>query len=272
LLIGLHSGCGLCSWLVFGLLAKGGVLELSKRVNGFPRLGLQLGLESLLGHLSCGGKIKNPEQPSWERCPGGAMGDWSAPLLMRHLWGAREDEIKDHRVLRGLVAGVTACVQIYQWVADLSWPGSYRAAVLRRRLPGRGINAGSLWFRRCSSWTSPMASAFTAVSGVRMLNIKSSACLAPSTPQGGGGTPVRGRALAALDGWRSVFGGGLRRQKLLAREAGSAWLLAGVHGVRDQVRGQGLKTRVTQTTPWNQRWLIQRWMNQRWVPKLRPLH
>jgi hypothetical protein len=34
LLIGFHSGCGLCSWLVFGLLAKGGVLELSKRVNG----------------------------------------------------------------------------------------------------------------------------------------------------------------------------------------------------------------------------------------------
>jgi hypothetical protein len=34
LLIGLHSSCGLCSWLVFGLLAKGGVLELSKCVNG----------------------------------------------------------------------------------------------------------------------------------------------------------------------------------------------------------------------------------------------
>jgi len=37
--------------------------------------------------------------------------------------------------------------------------------------------------------------------------------------------------LAALDGRRSVLGGGLRRNKLLAREAGSAWLLAGVHGV-----------------------------------------
>ena len=61
----------------------------------------------------------------------------------------------------------------------MSWPGSYRAAVVRRRLPGRGINTGSLWFRRYLSWASPMASALKVALQV------------PAGSSQGMGTPVR---------------------------------------------------------------------------------
>ena len=53
-------------------------------------------LVGLNGYLSCGGKSKNPEQPSWERCPGLSM--WllrqslciNVGAVLAGLWGREQ--------------------------------------------------------------------------------------------------------------------------------------------------------------------------------------